>query len=141
MSDHTITTLNWLLFLHIASVLALLGTHGASMAVLYGIRKERDRARIMAMVQLSGRTTVPMYVSILLIVLFGSLLAFKFHMWGEKWLWVSIAILVVTIGLMTAMAQAVLRQGEGSVSASPFRRAADLRRGARRRADLADART
>lgn len=80
----TITTLNWLLFLHIASVLALLGTHGTSMAVLYGIRKERDRARIMAMVQLSGRTTVPMYVSILLIVLFGSLLAFKFHMWGEK---------------------------------------------------------
>jgi hypothetical protein len=101
----TITTLNWLLFLHIASVLALLGTHGTSMAVLYGIRKERDRARIMAMVQLSGRTTVPMYVSILLIVLFGSLLAFKFHMWGEKWLWVSIAILVVTIGLMTAVAK------------------------------------
>ena len=94
-----------MLFLHIASVLALLGTHGASMAVLYGIRKERDRARIMAMVQLSGRTTVPMYVSILLIVLFGSLLAFKFHMWGEKWLWVSIAILVVTIGLMTAVAK------------------------------------
>ena len=32
----------WLLFLHIASVLALLGTHGTSMTVLYRIRRERD---------------------------------------------------------------------------------------------------
>jgi len=101
----TVTQLNWLLLLHIASVLALLGTHGASMAVLYGIRKERDRARIMAMVQLSGRTTVPMYISILLIVVFGSLLAFKFHMWGEAWLWVSIVILVATIVLMNVTAK------------------------------------
>jgi hypothetical protein len=96
---------SWLLFLHIASVLALLGTHGTSMVVLYGIRNERDRARIMAMVQLSGRTTVPMYVSILAIVVFGSLLAFKLHMWGQTWLWVSIGILVVVIGLMTAVAK------------------------------------
>jgi hypothetical protein len=59
----------------------------------------------MAMVQLSGRTTIPMYVSILAIVVFGSLLAFKFHLWGQAWLWVSIGILVVTIGLMTAVAK------------------------------------
>jgi hypothetical protein len=106
----TVTQLNWLLLLHIASVLALLGTHGTSMAVLYGIRKERDRARIMAMVQLSGRTTVPMYISILLIVVFGSLLAFKFHMWGETWLWVSIAILVATIVLMNVTAKPYFRK-------------------------------
>jgi Predicted integral membrane protein (DUF2269) len=106
----TITTLNWLLFLHIASVLALLGTHGTSMAVLYGIRKERDRARIMAMVQLSGRTTVPMYISILLIVVFGSLLAFRFHMWGQRWLWVSIVILIATIALMNVTAKPYFRK-------------------------------
>jgi len=101
----TLTTIHWLLFLHIASVLALLGTHGVSMVVLYGIRKERDRDRIMAMVQLSGRTTIPMYVSTLAIVLFGSLLAFKEHLWGETWLWVSIGILVAVIALMNVVAK------------------------------------
>jgi cytochrome bd-type quinol oxidase subunit 2 len=103
-------SVQWLLFLHVASVLALLATHGASMAVLYAIRKEHDRARIMAMVQLSGRTTVPMYVSILLIVVFGSLLAFKLHMWEETWLWLSIAILVATIALMNVVAKPYFRK-------------------------------
>jgi len=64
----------------------------------------------MAMVQLSGRTTVPMYISILLIVVFGSLLAFKFHMWGEKWLWASIVILVATIALMNVTAKPYFRK-------------------------------
>jgi Predicted integral membrane protein (DUF2269) len=103
-------SVQWLLFLHILSVLALLGTHGASMVVLYGIRPERDRARIMAMVQLSGRTTVPMYVSILLIAVFGSWLAFRLHMWDETWLWVSIAILVATIALMNVIAKPYFRR-------------------------------
>jgi hypothetical protein len=103
-------TVQWLLFLHIASVLGLLGTHGASMAVLYGIRTERDRARIMSMVQLSGRTTLPMYISILLIVVFGSLLAFKLHMWDETWLWASIVILVATIALMNIVAKPYFRK-------------------------------
>jgi membrane-anchored glycerophosphoryl diester phosphodiesterase (GDPDase) len=51
-----------------------------------------------------------MYISILLIVVFGSLLAFKFHMWGETWLWVSIAILVATIVLMNVTAKPYFRK-------------------------------
>jgi hypothetical protein len=98
-------SITWLLYLHIVSVLALLGTHGASMTVLYAIRRERDRARILSLVQLSGQTIIPMYVSILAIVVFGVLLAFRLHMWGRTWIWLSIGVLVVTIGLMTATAK------------------------------------
>jgi len=95
----------WLRFLHVVSVLALLATHGVSMTVLYAIRRERDRAKILALVQLSGQSTLPMYVSILGIVVFGALLAFKLHLWGATWLWISIALLVATIGLMYATAK------------------------------------
>ena len=63
---------SWLKFLHIAAVLALLGTHGVSMTVLYAIRRERDRAKIMTMMALSGQATIPMYVSIGAVVLFGA---------------------------------------------------------------------
>jgi hypothetical protein len=38
-------------------------------------------------------------------VLFGVLLAFKLHYWGQTWLWVSIVLLVATVGLMTATAK------------------------------------
>jgi hypothetical protein len=98
-------TINWLKFLHILSVLALLGTHGVSMTVLYAIRRERDRGKILAMVQLSGGAVLPMYVSTGAIVVFGVLLAFKVHAWGQTWLWISIVLLIVTIGLMTATAK------------------------------------
>jgi hypothetical protein len=93
-------TITWLLYLHILSVLALLGTHGVSMTVLYAIRKERDRARIMSLVQLSGQAIIPMYVSILAIVVFGSWIAFKLHLWSKTWIWLSIGVLVATIVLM-----------------------------------------
>ena len=96
---------SWLKFLHVASVLAFLGLHGASMTVLYAIRRERDRSKILAMIQVSGQTTIPMYISFLAIILFGVLLAFKVHYWGQTWLWVSIVLLVATAGLMTATAK------------------------------------
>jgi hypothetical protein len=98
-------TIQWLLFLHILSVLALLATHGVSMTVLYAIRRERDRARIMSLVQLSGQSVIPMYVSILAIVVFGVLLAFRLHLWGKTWIWLSIGVLVATIVLMGVTAR------------------------------------
>ena len=98
-------TYSWLKFLHIASVLALLGTHGASMTVLYAIRRERDRAKILSLIQVSGQSLIPMYVSFGAVILFGVLLAFRLHYWGQTWLWLSIVLLLATAGLMTATAK------------------------------------
>ena len=99
---------SWLLYLHIAAVLALLGTHGVSMTVLYAIRKERDRAKILAMIGVSGQAIVPMYVSIGAVIVFGSLLWFKMRLaygLGTTWIWAAIVILVAVIGLMTMTAK------------------------------------
>lgn len=95
----------WLLFLHIASVLALLGTHGTSITVLYRIRRERDRARILNLVTLSGETILPMYVSLAAIVVTGVLLGLKVHAFALWWIWAAIAILVVVAALMGAIAR------------------------------------
>jgi hypothetical protein len=95
----------WLLFLHIASVLALLGTHGTSITVLYRIRRERERARILDLVTLSGETILPMYVSLAAIVVTGILLGLKVHAFSLWWIWAAIAILVVVAALMGAIAR------------------------------------
>jgi hypothetical protein len=94
-----------LLFLHVASVLALLGTHGTSMTVLYRIRRERDRGRILDLVTLSGETILPMYVSLAAIVVTGVLLGLKVHVFSFWWIWAAIVLLVVTAALMGMVAR------------------------------------
>jgi hypothetical protein len=96
---------NWVLYAHIASAFVFLAAHGVSMVVLYRIRAERDRERILTLITLSGATTLPMYVALGAIVLTGVLAALKLESFGHWWVWVAIAILVVTIGLMTAVAK------------------------------------
>jgi len=98
-------TYSWLKFLHIVAVLALLGTHGVSMTVLYAIRRERDRAKIMAMIAVSGQSVIPMYISIGAVVVFGVLLWVKFYGLGTTWLWLAIVLLIAMVGLMTATAK------------------------------------
>jgi hypothetical protein len=96
---------NWVLYAHIASAFTFLSLHGVSMVVLYRIRAERDREKILTLITVSGATTVPMYVSLLAIVVSGVMAALKLESFGHWWVWVAIGILVVTIGLMTAVAK------------------------------------
>ena len=96
---------SWLKLLHVVAVLALLATHGVSMFVLYAIRRERDRKRILDLISLSGLSIGPMYVSILAIVAFGAWLWWKVYPLDTWWLWIAVALLILTIGLMNATAK------------------------------------
>jgi hypothetical protein len=96
---------SWLLFFHIASVLALLATHGVSMVVLYRIRRERNRQKILDLVTLSGETIGPMYASLGLIVVTGILLGLKLDSFSHWWVWVAIGVLVLTAVLMGVIAR------------------------------------
>jgi hypothetical protein len=104
---------NWWIYAHIAGVLAFLSAHGASMVVLYRIRHERDRAKILSFITLAGETTVPMYVALVVLVVAGIGAGIQLDWFGgipgdpmsSLWLWASIVILVVTSGLMTAVAK------------------------------------
>lgn len=95
----------WLLFGHILAVAALLMNHGVSMYVLYAIRDQTDRQKILDLIQLSGRSILPMYVSIGLIIVFGFLLALEINVLSAWWIWLSVIILLVVIGLMSATAR------------------------------------
>ena len=109
----------WILLLHILSVLALLGTHGTSMVVLYRIRAERDRRKIVDLISLSGETSIPMYVSIGAIVVTGILLGLKLTVFSNWWIWVAIGILAVMIALMTAIAKPYFRRVKEACEVRP----------------------
>jgi len=98
-------TYQWFLFFHILAVLGLLGSHGVSVVVLYRIRRERDRRKILDLVTLSGETILPMYISVAALVVFGVLAGLKLHAFSHWWIWLAIFLLLATIGLMTALAR------------------------------------
>jgi hypothetical protein len=103
---------NWWKFLHLAGLVAFLSFHGVSMFVLYRIRGvDLDRTRITELISFSGLTTMPMYVSLLVLVLGGVGAGITSHIYfSQLWLWVSIGILVVTVGLMTSVAAPYFKQ-------------------------------
>jgi uncharacterized membrane protein len=92
---------NWWLLVHIAAVLGFMMAHGASAAVLYRLRRERDRERIRTLLQFSGSTARTMYISLVIIIAAGIRLAFLTSFYkSQTWPWLSLGLLVGTAGLM-----------------------------------------
>lgn len=96
----------WVKYLHIASAIGFVAVHGVSIAVLYTVRKERDRKRIVAALDASGRTATAMYITLGAIVGTGLWLGALRHLWFEKrWYWLTLIVLAATTGAMLAVAK------------------------------------
>jgi hypothetical protein len=99
-------------YLHIAGAFGFLLSHGVSVAVAFRVRKERDPARIMSLLELSASTLWGMYVSLLILLGGGIVAGFLgpdqelggLSWWGFGWIWTALAALVVTMGLMYGLA-------------------------------------
>jgi hypothetical protein len=94
---------SWLLFAHIASVAGFLLAHGTSAAMAFRLRSEKTTDGIRSLAELSKQTTGVMYVFIVLIVISGVFLGFQGRWWGRAWIWTALAVLIVTIGVMSAL--------------------------------------
>ena len=75
------------------------------MVVLYRIRRERDREKILSFITLSGETGRPMYLSLVAIVLSGSYLGWRLSSFQHWWIWTAVAVLVLTTVLMIVVAK------------------------------------
>jgi hypothetical protein len=124
----------WLVTLHVVAVLAFVAVHGVSMGVWWRVRRERDRVRLAAWLDLSGGYLTPMFVVGLALIASGILAGVAGSWWfdGRAWLWVSIGLLVAIVLLMhpmLAMPFVRLRQGlaEGIDDAELERRLTDPR--------------
>lgn len=94
----------WLKFIHIIGAFGFMLAHGISVGVLFKIRKETDRAKIAALLELSASSITILYVSLLLLLGGGIATGFAGAWWDRKWIWVSLGLLIVIIGLMYPLA-------------------------------------
>jgi hypothetical protein len=105
-------TYQWWVFLHIAGVFAFLMFHGVSVLVAFRVRRERDPARIMSLLELSASALAGMYAGLLILLGGGIVAGFLgpdqrlggLSWWGSGWIWTALAALVVTMGVMYAVA-------------------------------------
>jgi predicted integral membrane protein DUF2269 len=111
----------WLVFVHVASVLVFFLAHGAAAAVVFRLRRERDLARVRALLELSSSSVgATMSAALLVALVTGVWAGFAGNWWGHAWIWVSIGVLVVVAGLMTPL---------GGLRLKRIRAAAGLARG------------
>jgi uncharacterized membrane protein len=110
---------NWWKFLHVAGVFAFVMFHGTSIVVALRLRKERDRHRIAELMQLSGSSLMGTYVSLGWLIVFGVIAGIKGLWWNDGWFWISIAILVLVVGEMSAVARPYYQRVKEAVEVRP----------------------
>jgi peptidoglycan/LPS O-acetylase OafA/YrhL len=92
--------LGWLRFLHVAGAFAFVAGHGVSIFVAYQIRRERDRARIAALLDLSARSLTTAGLGLLVLFVSGIVSGVVLGSFGQAWIWVAIVLLLVLAGAM-----------------------------------------
>jgi peptidoglycan/LPS O-acetylase OafA/YrhL len=92
--------LGWLRFLHVAGAFAFVAGHGVSIFVAYQVRRERDRARIAALLDLSARSLTTAGLGLLVLFVSGIVSGLVLGSFGQAWIWVAIVLLVVLAGAM-----------------------------------------
>jgi hypothetical protein len=96
----------WWVLLHIVGVAGFLTAHGVSMYVLYQVRAvDLDRAKIHGLLTFSGATTMPMYVSLLLLLVGGIAAGISGRWFSYAWIWISLLILLLTTAGMYVVAK------------------------------------
>ena len=109
----------WWKFLHVAGVIAFVMFHGVSVVVAIRVRKERDRAKLAAILQLSGSSLQGMYVSLLWLIVFGVVAGIQGSWWNDGWFWISIVLLVLTIGEMSALGRPYYERVKEAIKVRP----------------------
>jgi len=92
----------WLKFIHILGALGLMLTHGASAAVAFKLRNERDRARIGALIDLSNAYLNAFYFAFAVVLIAGVLTGIAGGYWtsGQLWIWASLVVFfAIAIGM------------------------------------------
>ncbi len=83
----------WLIFLHVAAVLAFMLLHGAHVAAMWKMRAEANPEAALTYFNTMSNT-LPLRVLLAVVVASGVLAGFMGDWWDRGWMWASLAILV-----------------------------------------------
>lgn len=110
-----------IVFAHILGVFVFLLAHGVSAGAMLRLRSERDVGAIRTLLDLSRRSMLVMSVGFLIWFFAGILAGFSGNYWttGRYWIWASLAVALVVIGVMTPMGRFYLNRVRTAVGIDP----------------------
>ncbi|HWP61946.1 MAG TPA: DUF2269 family protein [Candidatus Binatia bacterium] len=95
--------LPWLRFAHVLGAFVFAAGHGVSIVVAFQLRRERDPARLRAMLDLSGVSLNLALLSLLVVLVTGIAAGLVGGSFGRGWIWLSLVVLLLVGGLMTPL--------------------------------------
>ena len=109
----------WIVTTHVIGAFLFVFGHGASAFAALRLRRERDPARVAAMLDVSAGSYLAMGIGWLVLLLAGIVATFMADLWGEAWIWVSLVLFLVITGYMTPRAAGWARQVRLAVGVRP----------------------
>jgi hypothetical protein len=94
----------WIVLVHIVGAFIFVLSHGASVWMAMLLRRERDRSRIGAMLEISQASIGGVYVGLLLLLVGGIWAGIAGGHFARGWIWAALGLLVVIIVAMYAIA-------------------------------------
>jgi hypothetical protein len=82
----------WVVFAHVASVLAFMLAHGVHMTAMWATRREPDPERMLTFFN-DLPTATGLRVLLAVVVLSGAVAGYMGSWWGSGWIWTSLALL------------------------------------------------
>ena len=108
----------WIVFVHVAAAFAFVLAHGVAVFTGFRVRRERDRARIAALLDLSKASLSLMYGALLVVVVAGLVAAGMGGWLGHLWPWTSIGVLIAVAAAMALIGTGHFRRLRQLVGAS-----------------------
>jgi len=111
--------IGWIVFLHVLGAFMFVAGHGVSMFVVFQVRRETDRAKLTALLDLSGWSLGVAGIGLLVLFVSGIVAGIVEGAWGQMWLWTSLALFIVIGILMTPVGGTYLRNLRLAVGQPP----------------------
>ncbi len=100
----------WIVFTHVLGVFGFLLAHGASAAVAFKVRGEREITRVHALLDLSRGASAVGNVALLTLLVAGIAAGFMGGWWGRGWIWAALGLLVLISFAMNGVGARPLRR-------------------------------
>lgn len=92
---------NIVIYLHVLGVFLFLLAHGASNAVAFALRGERNMERVRGLLMLSPHSFGMMWGGLLLILVSGIIGGFLQNWWSQGWIWAALVLFILIIVAMS----------------------------------------
>jgi uncharacterized membrane protein len=99
----------WIVFLHVLGAFMFVAGHGVSMFTVFQVRKEKDRSKLAALLDLSGWSLAVAGIGLLVLLVSGIVAGIVLQSFGHWWIWISLALFVVIGIVMTPIGGSYLR--------------------------------